>query len=107
MTNSWVIVIICTAFGGYYLGSYATPKPSTASTTPLAATVPPKHNISKSNLEAAWADFVEVVGKENVSTLESDLEHHAGSDWSTHNHQESERPFLVVYPASTEEVSGI
>jgi D-lactate dehydrogenase (cytochrome) len=100
-------VIICTAFGGYYLGSYATPKPSTTSTTPLAATIPPKHNISKSNLEAAWADFVGVVGEENVSTLESDLEHHAGSNWSTHNHQESERPFLVVYPASTEEVSEI
>lgn len=58
-------------------------------------------------MEAAWADFVEIVGKENVSTLEADLEHHAGSDYSSHIGPESERPFLVVYPSSTEEVSAI
>ena len=50
---------------------------------------------------------MEVVGKENVSTLSTDLEHHAGSEWSTHVRKDSERPFLVVYPSSTEEVSAI
>ena len=58
-------------------------------------------------MEAAWADFVEVVGKENVSTLETDITHHAGSEWSTHVRKESERSFLVIYPSNTEEVSAI
>ena len=58
-------------------------------------------------MEAAWADFVQVVGKENVSTLEADIAHHSGSEWSTHIPEESERSFLVVYPSSTEEVSAI
>ncbi|TVY24156.1 D-lactate dehydrogenase [cytochrome], mitochondrial [Lachnellula hyalina] len=100
-------VVIATALGAYYAGTLSTPAPSTASTLPLASTVPPKYNISGSNMEAAWADFVEIVGKENVSTLETDITHHAGSEWSTHIHKESERSFLVIYPSSTEEVSAV
>lgn len=48
-----------------------------------------------------------VVGKENVSTLESDLVGHAGSDFSSYTAKEHEKPFLIVYPSTTEEVSKI
>jgi D-lactate dehydrogenase (cytochrome) len=58
-------------------------------------------------MEAAWTDFVAIVGKQNVSTTESDLEHHSGSEWSSHPTSEGERPFLVVFPESTEQVSEI
>ena len=58
-------------------------------------------------MEAAWADFVEIVGKEHVSTVDTDLEHHAGSEWSSHISSKSEQPFLVIYPETTEEVSRI
>jgi len=58
-------------------------------------------------MEAAWADFVAIVGKENVSTLELDREAHAGSEWSTHVTKEGEIPFLVIFPATTDEVSKI
>lgn len=58
-------------------------------------------------MEAAWADFVQIVGKENVSTKDTDLTYHTGSDWSSHRTEDSEHLFLVVYPASTEEVSKI
>ena len=58
-------------------------------------------------MEAAWADLVEIVGKDNVSTLATDREHHAGSDWSSHRMKEGEIPFMVVFPTSTEEVSKI
>jgi D-lactate dehydrogenase (cytochrome) len=85
----------------------STPALSNASTLPLAATTPPKHDISGSNMEAAWSDFVEIVGKEHVSTLEADVKSHAGSEWSSHILSESEHPFLIVYPSSTEEVSKI
>lgn len=79
-----------------------------SSTLPLGAiSKPPRHNTSPKELEAAWADFVAIVGKENVSTLEDVITTHATSDWSTHKHSPSERPFCVVYPASTDEVSRI
>ncbi|TVY71169.1 D-lactate dehydrogenase [cytochrome] [Lachnellula suecica] len=100
-------VVIATALGSYYAGTLSTPAPSIASTLPISATVAPKYNTSGSNMEAAWADFVAVVGKDNVSTVDANLEHHSGSDWSSHVHKDSERPFLVVYPSSTEEVSEI
>lgn len=58
-------------------------------------------------MEAAWADFVSIVGKENVSTVEDDLTSHSGSDFSSHQHDDKERPFMIVYPASTEDVSKI
>lgn len=93
--------------GAYYLGSL---KPDTfpkSSTTPLNDLAPPQHNVSPSNLQAAWTDFVEILGKENVSTLPGDLESHSGSDWSSYSPQASEKPFLILYPSTTEEVSRI
>lgn len=99
--------MLATAASAYYLGTTRTAKPSTSSTTPLATTIPPRHNVSGSNLEAAWADFVEIVGKEHISTLESDREFHAGSDWSSHHTEEGQIPFLVIFPETTEEVSKI
>lgn len=68
---------------------------------------PAQHNVSPSNLQAAWSDFVEILGKENVSTTAGDLESHAGSDWSSYSLKENEKPFLIVYPSTTEEVSKI
>ncbi|KAH8649463.1 hypothetical protein BGZ60DRAFT_389781 [Tricladium varicosporioides] len=100
-------VVLFTAAAGFYLGTLSVPKQSTGSTIPLSTTTPPHYNTSGANMEAAWTDFIEIVGKENVSTLSSDLDHHAGSEWSTHILSDSERPFLVIYPSSTEEVSQI
>lgn len=91
---------------GYYLGSTSYPAPSTASTTPLSTISAPRHDVSGANLEAAWADFVAIVGKEHVSTTPTDLADHSGSEWSSHI-SEGERPFLVVYPETTEQVSEI
>ncbi|KAK0747753.1 hypothetical protein B0T21DRAFT_406343 [Apiosordaria backusii] len=78
-----------------------------ASTLPLAATKPPKHNLNPAHLEAAWSDFVAIVGKENVSTAEDVISQHATSEWSTFRAGEDQKPFCVVYPASTEEVSEL
>ena len=43
------------------------PKPDTASTAPLQTFPPVKHNISEANMEAAWTDFRDIVGKANIS----------------------------------------
>jgi D-lactate dehydrogenase (cytochrome) len=58
-------------------------------------------------LQTAWAEAVEVVGEDNVSTEERDLQHHSGSDWSSYSTKDTERPFMVVRPLTTEEVSRI
>jgi D-lactate dehydrogenase (cytochrome) len=52
-------------------------------------------------------DFAQIVGKDNVSTIPDDLESHSGSEWSSYTTKPSERPFAIVYPSNTEEVSKI
>lgn len=91
----------------YYFGTKNPAPASPDSTLPLSAVPPLRHNTAPVNLEAAWTDFVEIVGKENVSTTKDDIMAHAGSEWSTHIRKDNEKPFLVVYPSSTEEVSKI
>ncbi|KAJ5413381.1 hypothetical protein PENPOL_c012G10809 [Penicillium polonicum] len=102
-----VFALVFFSTGAYYLGSIKPAALPSSSTTPLSEIEAPKHNVSPSNLQAAWADFVEILGKENVSTASGDLESHAGSDWSSYSQKEDEKPFLILYPSSTEEVSRI
>lgn len=80
---------------------------SISSTLPLASAEAPRHDTSQTNLQAAWAEFVEILGEEHVSTKESDLQYHSGSDWSSYTTKEHEKPFLIVFPYTTEEVSKI
>lgn len=101
------VVFLFSSLGCYYLGSLKPAELPSSSTTPLADARPPRHTGSQSNLQAAWADFVEIVGKENVSTEKVDLDTHSGTEWSTYTVQPDERPFLIVYPSTTDEVSRI
>lgn len=50
---------------------------------------------------------MKIVGEENVSTAGYDLEEHSNSDWSSHQSDAAHKPFCIVYPSSTEEVSEI
>ena len=102
-----IVVVLATAAGCYYLGTLMPATPSSASTAPLSFTDPPKHDTAPVNLEAAWADFVGIVGKDNVSTDKANLQDHSGSDWSSYITKPDEHPFLVVCPSSTDEVSRI
>ena len=52
-------------------------------------------------------DLVRAIGKANVSTDVDDLIAHAGSEWSSYTAKDSEHPFMIAYPATTEEVSKI
>lgn len=100
-------MVLASSITCYYLGSLNPALPSPLSTMPLASADPPYHNIALSNLQAAWADFVDIVGESNVSTDVKDLQHHSGSDWSSYNNKDTERPFMIVCPSSTEEVSQV
>ncbi|KAI1326940.1 hypothetical protein F5Y16DRAFT_373246 [Xylariaceae sp. FL0255] len=92
---------------GYFLGTKSPRDPDPTSTIPLDSTRAPKHNTTVKNMEATWSDFAAIVGKENVSTIEDDLQIHANSDWSSYRNTESQKPFMIVYPGSTEDVSKI
>ncbi|KAI1175542.1 hypothetical protein F4777DRAFT_588458 [Nemania sp. FL0916] len=109
LTRRWAttFVILFATGVSYYMGTKAPRDLDPASTLPLALTRDIKHSNDKATLEAAWADFVAVVGKENVSTQEDDLHMHANSDWSSYRNDESQKSFMVVYPGSTQEVSDI
>ncbi|KAL9000192.1 MAG: hypothetical protein Q9169_001094 [Polycauliona sp. 2 TL-2023] len=100
-------VVLGTGLLAYWAGSKKYRPPAPESTLPLAATVEPHHNIGKANLQAAWSDFVDIVGEGNVSTKEDDLQYHSGSDWSSYTTKPHEKPFLIVFPSTTEEVSKI
>ena len=100
-------MLLATAAGCYYLGGLGSTQPTTASTLPLADTKPPEHNIETTNLQAAWTELVGIVGREWVSTDDGDRESHSDSEWSTYRAKPEERPFLVICPSTTEEVSKI
>lgn len=104
---SVLFIVVFSAAVGYYAGTLKPPKPITTSTTPLAATIPPKHNTAPGNLQAAWTDFRSIVGADNISTEQSELESHSGSSWSSHQSSPSDVPFAILKPASTEQVSQI
>lgn len=100
-------VLVTVALIGYWFGTTRATKPSTSSTFPLVANKPPKHNLGDANLQASWADFVEIVGRENVSTSTEDRLNHTGSSWCMYDGKDTDGPFLIVYPSSTDEVSAI
>lgn len=100
-------MFVAGVLGSYYLGTLSPRELDSNSTVPLSKSPTPRHNLGKANLEAAWTDFAAVVGKENVSTLDDDIHTHAISPWSSYRAQDDERPFCVVFPGSTEEVSEV
>ncbi|KAI1209704.1 uncharacterized protein F4807DRAFT_425975 [Annulohypoxylon truncatum] len=108
-SRQWATTFVVLAAAGvsYFLGTQAPRDPESTSTLPLSMTRDPKYQNDKANLEAAWADFAAILGKENVSTVEDDLHTHANSDWSSYRNEESQKPFMVIYPSTTDEVSAI
>ena len=92
---------------GYYAGSKRPKELPRTSTTSLSDSRPPIHDARETVLQAAWVDFALIVGIENVSEDKDDLIGHSGSDWSTYQAKPDEKPLMVVYPATTEEVSEI
>ncbi|KAH9818148.1 D-lactate dehydrogenase [cytochrome], mitochondrial [Teratosphaeria destructans] len=101
------LVLVAGVLGGWYLGSQNGEKRDTSSTVPLRRAVPPIHDVGTANMQAAWADFKDIIGEGNVSTSEGDLKSHSGSEWSSYPEHPGDVPFAVLKPASTEEVSEI
>jgi len=93
----------------YYLGSLNSAGFTDRSTLPLSISEQqtPEHNITTANLQEAWTEIRDIVGLPNLSTTESDLLSHSGSAWSSYQELDSDQPFCIVKPGSTDEVSRI
>lgn len=106
--NNAVPVLLAGCGIAYQMGTIK-PRPlPTSSTTPLNEAQPPTLDARDTVLQAAWVDFANIVGRDHVSTDENDLLAHSGSEWSTYQpKRQGERPFMIVYPNSTAEVSEI
>ncbi|KAI5785817.1 hypothetical protein EDC01DRAFT_189267 [Geopyxis carbonaria] len=106
-TLSGVFGATVIAVGFYLLGQGSVPTPSTASTAPLDSLSPPVHDVSRGNMEASWTEFVALLGRENVSTSTDELARVSQSDWSSFHADAEKKPFLIVFPSTTEEVAGV
>ncbi|KAF1813918.1 glycolate oxidase [Eremomyces bilateralis CBS 781.70] len=114
-TSPWQYGLLITLFTlaglgfGYNYGSTSNPPNSDSSTLPLSETRPPDLNTDATSLQAAWAEIRSIVGPEHISTDHDDIIAHAGSYWSSHKPEDpnADNPFMIVRPASTEEVSAI
>ncbi|EPS40083.1 hypothetical protein H072_6109 [Dactylellina haptotyla CBS 200.50] len=100
---AWVLSAVC----AYWLGTYRWAPVKPSSTTKLEDVPEIYHDVSKHNLSAAWSQFAILLGEENVSCNDHDLESHAGSSWSSHPAKPNEKPFVILYPSTTEQVSEI
>ncbi|KAK0389965.1 hypothetical protein NLU13_3538 [Sarocladium strictum] len=81
----------------------------TTSTLPLEKVPKLQHDISSTNINAACKEFVAIVGSDSVSTAQSDLIAHSGTDfqscaWTEETAVTSQ---VILYPTTTEHVSAI
>ncbi|KAK9238631.1 mitochondrial D-lactate dehydrogenase [Lipomyces kononenkoae] len=77
-----------------------------SSTSPLATLDRPLYADSKTAAKA-YAEITQLLGAENVSATQDDISTHADSAWLSHHADMDQRPGLVVFPRTTEQVSGI
>ena len=77
-----------------------------SSTTKLDELEPPVYGTLE-DLEKARDEIVAIVGKENIATSRAELEHHSDTYFNSHHATEDQRPTLIIFPSSTEEVSKI
>lgn len=93
------------AVGGFFLSKLAEPKKKLASTTKLEE-VPKFEYASDLDLKKGFQEIEELLDGD-VTRSPAELDYHSDSYFNTHKANPGERPKLVVYPSSTEQVSQI
>lgn len=81
--------------------------PTIASTLPLDQVPTYSYDTTEANLRAAFEELKDLLGTENVSLKVGERVAHSGSEWSPAPRGEQDKPSMIVYPRSTEDVSGI
>lgn len=77
-----------------------------SSTTPLSDLKPPLYG-SKTEFECAYDEIIKLLGEQNVNKAQEILDSHSDTYWNSHHAKPDERPGIVAYPGSTEDVAEI
>ncbi|KAK9332647.1 hypothetical protein V1520DRAFT_334714 [Lipomyces starkeyi] len=77
-----------------------------SSTSPLGTLDAPVYADNQTAAKA-YADITELLGADNVSATSDEITSHTDSAWISHHAEKDQRPGLVVFPKTTEQVSGI
>ncbi|ODQ82882.1 hypothetical protein BABINDRAFT_159377 [Babjeviella inositovora NRRL Y-12698] len=106
-----VLIGVSLLGGGIFIGSnfIASPKDDASellSITPLSSVSSPEYGTAE-DFKKAFREIEALVGSERVSRSDAEIDHHADSYYTTHKPLEGQKPQLVVFPATTEEVSAI
>ncbi|KAJ9503581.1 D-lactate ferricytochrome c oxidoreductase [Exophiala xenobiotica] len=80
---------------------------NSTSTSPLRSSSPPRYNLSEQNIQAAKGEFVALLGDDGVDENLGARISRSSTDWSPAPRGDLDRPCLIVYPRSTEDVSNI
>lgn len=76
------------------------------STTKLSDLEAPKYG-NMDDFVKAREEIVKIVGESNVATSRSEIEQHSDTYFNSHHPKENQKPQIVIFPSSTEEVSEI
>jgi hypothetical protein len=87
--------------------SEPTVKDPTSSTLPLDEVPSHAYHTSDENLRAAFKDFKNLLGVDNVSLQIGERITHSSTEWSPAPHGDQDKPSMIVYPRSTQDVSDI
>ncbi|CCH44203.1 D-lactate dehydrogenase [cytochrome],mitochondrial [Wickerhamomyces ciferrii] len=77
-----------------------------SSTTPLNDLKPPQYG-SIEDFQKAKEEILKIVSEDNIATSKSELDSHSDTYFNSHHAHEDQRPHLIVFPSSTEQVSEI
>lgn len=80
---------------------------SEASTLPLQAVGILKYDLSEQNLQAAYHEFVQLLGEGNVDLRKGELISRSSTAWSPAPNGEADIPSMIVFPRDTQDVSNI
>lgn len=78
----------------------------TKSTTPLNQLLPPTYG-SEEQLRSCISDIIKIVGENNVKSTIPEIEHHTDNGFNPTKPLPHQKPKVIVYATSTEEVSAV
>jgi D-lactate dehydrogenase (cytochrome) len=77
-----------------------------SSTLPLSLAPKIRYDTSQSNLEAAYQEFIQLLGEDGVDRKHGELVSRSSTEWSPAPNP-SDIPSMIVFPKSTQDVSNI
>ncbi|EXJ79387.1 hypothetical protein A1O3_08889 [Capronia epimyces CBS 606.96] len=80
---------------------------TSTSTSPLESVSAPQYDLSESNILGAQQEFVGILSADGVDDTLSARIARSSTDWSPAPRGELDRPCLIVYPQTTDDVSRI